>query len=115
MYIINALVYTDRQEFAPLTVQTRGEQIIALLPPDAALESGEEIVDASGCYCIPGLTDIHFHGCNGYDFCDGTAKAYQAMADFELEHLHQPTGIDGLLRYHRNFPAYAFQEKAGHP
>ena len=48
MYIINALVYTDRQEFAPLTVQTRGEQIIALLPPDAALESGEEIVDASG-------------------------------------------------------------------
>lgn len=86
MYIINALVYTDRQEFAPLTVRTRGEQIIALLPPDAALESGEEIVDASGCYCIPGLTDIHFHGCNGYDFCDGTAKAYQAMADFELEH-----------------------------
>lgn len=74
MYIINALVYTDRQEFAPLTVQTRGEQIIALLPTDAALESGEEIVDAAGCYCIPGLTDIHFHGCNGYDFCDGTAK-----------------------------------------
>ena len=44
MYIINALVYTDRQEFAPLTVQTRGEQIIALLPLDAALETHRDAI-----------------------------------------------------------------------
>lgn len=29
------------------------------------------VLDGSNCYLIPGLTDIHFHGCMGYDFCDG--------------------------------------------
>ena len=86
MYIVNARVYTGQGEFVPLTVRTCGEWISELLAPDAALEAGERVIDAAGCYCIPGLTDIHFHGCNAYDFCDGTMEAYQAMADFELQH-----------------------------
>ena len=86
MYIINSLVYTDSQKFMPLTVHTNGEEIVEILEPDNPIDSGEEVIDGSGCYCIPGLTDIHFHGCNGYDFCDGTQKAYQEMADFELKH-----------------------------
>lgn len=28
--------------------------------------------------------DIHFHGCVGHDFCDGTEEAIQALADYEL-------------------------------
>lgn len=43
----------------------------------------EEIVDANGKYIIPGLTDIHFHGCMGYDCCDGTTEAFAAMAEYE--------------------------------
>ena len=42
------------------------------------------VLDAQGLYAIPGLTDIHFHGCVGYDFCDGTEEALQAIADYEL-------------------------------
>ena len=34
--------------------------------------AGGEVVDAEGLYAVPGLTDVHFHGCVGYDFCDGT-------------------------------------------
>ena len=44
----------------------------------------EEVLDASGCYVIPGLVDVHFHGCVGEDVSDGTAEGLQKMADFEL-------------------------------
>ena len=40
-------------------------------------------IDGTGLYAIPGLTDIHFHGCVGHDFCDGTQEAIQALADYE--------------------------------
>lgn len=46
---------------------------------------GDEVIDASGMYAIPGLTDVHFHGCDGHDFCDGTEEAIQAIADYELK------------------------------
>lgn len=42
------------------------------------------VLDASGCYVIPGLLDLHFHGCKGEDFSDGTPEGLQVMADFEL-------------------------------
>jgi N-acetylglucosamine-6-phosphate deacetylase len=41
------------------------------------------IIDATGYYAIPGLTDLHFHGCVGYDFCDGTHEAIRNMAEYE--------------------------------
>ncbi|MDY3919096.1 MAG: N-acetylglucosamine-6-phosphate deacetylase [Candidatus Limivivens sp.] len=43
------------------------------------------VLDAEGLFAIPGLTDIHFHGCVGYDFCDGTEEAIRAMAAYELK------------------------------
>ncbi len=46
---------------------------------------GEELAtDVSGGYVIPGLVDLHLHGCMGSDCCDGTANAFQAMAEYEL-------------------------------
>ncbi len=49
-----------------------------------AMEASGEIIDATGLYVIPGLTDIHFHGCVGYDFCDGTKESLENMAEYEL-------------------------------
>ena len=43
-----------------------------------------EIIDAAGCYVIPGLLDVHFHGCIGEDFSDASADGLQKMADYEL-------------------------------
>ena len=37
-------------------------------------------------YLIPGLVDVHFHGAAGYDFCDGTKEALQAITSYENEH-----------------------------
>ncbi len=43
-----------------------------------------EIIDASGLYAIPGLIDIHFHGCVGNDFSNGTHEAISKIAEYEL-------------------------------
>ncbi len=52
-----------------------------LLTPDSR---DGQCYDGSGCYVIPGLTDVHFHGCKGADFSDGDPDGLQAMAEYEL-------------------------------
>lgn len=46
--------------------------------------SGGEVIDASDCYVLPGLVDIHFHGCAGVDFSDGTREALETIKRYEL-------------------------------
>lgn len=43
------------------------------------------VINAEGLFVIPGLTDIHFHGCAGFDFCDGDYKAFQAIANYQAK------------------------------
>lgn len=43
----------------------------------------EDILDAAGCYVIPGLIDLHFHGALGMDVCDETQEAYEIISAFE--------------------------------
>lgn len=76
MKIINAKVYTEDGTFQTKDVYTDGEKI-------AVSGNDEEVLDGSGCYLIPGLTDIHFHGCVGRDFCDGSQESMEAMAVYE--------------------------------
>ena len=47
-------------------------------------EHADGAVSARGCWLIPGLTDLHFHGCVGEDFSDATPDGLQKMADYEL-------------------------------
>ncbi|MDO4978247.1 MAG: N-acetylglucosamine-6-phosphate deacetylase [Eubacteriales bacterium] len=42
-----------------------------------------EIYDGKGAYLIPGLIDIHFHGCMGIDFCDALPDGLAQMAAYE--------------------------------
>lgn len=76
MRIINAKVYTEDGIFQVKDVYTDGERI-------AAESTDGQVIDGTGCYLIPGLTDIHFHGCVGHDFCNGTHEAIEAMAVYE--------------------------------
>lgn len=46
-------------------------------------ETDEQIIDAKGMYVIPGLLDVHFHGCVGYDACDASKEAFDRMAAYE--------------------------------
>ncbi len=54
-------------------------------------ESGDKAVDVTGCYVIPGLIDLHFHGCVGEDFSDATPDGLQKIADYELSR-----GVTGI-------------------
>lgn len=98
MLIKNGLVFTENNEFLPLDIRTDNDRITSLTEPnssttlsDSAKGSSdatcctEKVVDATGCYVIPGLTDIHFHGCDGYDLCDNSLDACQAIAKFCLK------------------------------
>ena len=49
-----------------------------------AASGDSQTLDAAGCYVIPGLVDVHFHGCVGEDFSDATPDGLQRMADYEL-------------------------------
>lgn len=81
--IINGLVFQEDGSFTPETVYICDEKIIS--EEDYRSASGEETVtDAAGRYVIPGLTDIHFHGCMGSDCCDGTVDALQTIARYQL-------------------------------
>lgn len=55
----------------------------SLYSPAPSVKDGGEIIDGGGCYAIPGLIDMHFHGCMGYDFCDGTKEAIEAIAKYQ--------------------------------
>lgn len=84
MKIRNASVYTSYGNFEQLDVLIRDGMIQAVTPKDGLKQVDDEItVDGTGMYLIPGLTDIHFHGCMGYDFCDGTEEAIEAMARYQ--------------------------------
>ena len=49
----------------------------------AAASLDGDVVDATGCYVVPGFVDIHFHGCVGADLCDATDEAVRAIARHE--------------------------------
>lgn len=82
MRIIRGMVYTERMCFEPGEVMTDGERIEKV----ARCEAGVLTEKEAQTYILPGLVDIHFHGCAGYDFCDGTAEAVRAIASYEMTH-----------------------------
>ena len=79
MIIKNAMVYTEDGSFVKKDLVIEGEYIVS----NEGSSNHREELDAEGLYLIPGLTDLHFHGCVGYDFCDGTPQAIQAMAEYQ--------------------------------
>lgn len=77
MRITGGQVFDLERDFVSRDVCTSG--------PLLSETSGDEtVLDASGCYVIPGLVDVHFHGCVGEDFSDATPAGLQKIADYEL-------------------------------
>ena len=84
MIIKNAKVYAKDQTFAEGDIHIENGVFCT-----QTQEGG--IVDAKGCYAIPGLIDLHFHGCAGHDICDGTPQALSNIAEHEAAN-----GITGI-------------------
>lgn len=77
MRLTGAKVYDVHDGFVRRDICIEGEFL-------AGLSADGKTADLSGCYVIPGLTDLHFHGAKGHDFSDGDAEGLQIMADYEL-------------------------------
>lgn len=82
MRTIRGMIYTDKMCFEP------GEITISEDTIEKIERFGEDQLtkEETGRYIMPGLVDTHFHGCAGYDFCDGTVEAMRAIASYELTH-----------------------------
>ena len=79
MIIKNGLVFGEDCKFAPGEVNIAGE----FFTGRAESTDSQEVIDAQGCYVIPGLTDIHVHGCHNKDFCDADVDAIGDLASYE--------------------------------
>lgn len=102
MRITGGSVFDLKQGFVARELCTDGGYI--------APQSGDSrVLDATDCYVIPGLVDLHFHGCRGEDFSDATPDGLQVMADYELSRgvtyicpAGMTLGEDQLMRICRN-------------
>ncbi|MEE3480588.1 MAG: N-acetylglucosamine-6-phosphate deacetylase [Lachnospiraceae bacterium] len=75
MIIKNADVFTEEGIFKKREIFIDGEKF--------SEEAGGETVDAYGCYAIPGLVDIHLHGCRNVDFSDGSPDSIKGITTYE--------------------------------
>lgn len=93
MIIGNVKIFTEQGEFIPGMVRVSEGRIKNIyLQQEALWEENrekcseavkEEYLDGKGHYLIPGMIDIHLHGCRGYDFCDGTLEAIVEIAKYQ--------------------------------
>lgn len=82
MLIVNGDVFCDDGKFHRKAISTGGERIRWI--GEAPSDDGERILDAAGCYVVPGFVDVHIHGAMGCDFSDGTVEAVEVMAKYLL-------------------------------
>lgn len=79
MVVKNATIYDESCGFQVGDIYIEQELITDGISKD------QIEIDASGLYAVPGLIDLHLHGCNGYDFCDGSTIAFEQMALYEAQ------------------------------
>ena len=87
MIIDNVKVYTPEKTFVNGGIILENDRICHIYtaenkPADGYL-SENDVLDGEGAYAIPGLIDLHFHGCKGDDFCDGDKAAIGRIAEYE--------------------------------
>ena len=113
MIIDNVKVYTEAGTFVSGGIVTQGDKIIEIYTEaekenifkkmnikmqhlttqhytiqcatkdDSIQNDIADVLDGKGAYAIPGLIDLHFHGCVGDDFCDGDKEAIRRIAEYE--------------------------------
>lgn len=70
-----------RNKLERMDIEVTGDTVTGVTA--AAGGNGE---DFSGCMILPGLVDIHSHGCKGFDFCTATEAEMDEMCGFYADH-----------------------------
>lgn len=81
MQIKNGNLYTQGCFFEPHDLILSGDRITRIAP--SGFDSNEEeVLDAAGCYVLPGFVDVHIHGADGADFCDDTSDHISTISNY---------------------------------
>ena len=81
MIIKNIKIFGEDKCFTPGAIEIKDGKVVAI--GENLADDTEEEFDGKGCFAIPGLVDVHFHGCVGDDFCDATPEAIAHIAEHE--------------------------------
>lgn len=73
-------VFTGKN-FEEVSVRVEGGKITEI-GKELSPKAGEEAVELHGNYLIPGLIDLHTHGCVGYDFSTANKEEIDKMCAF---------------------------------
>ncbi len=77
MILKNGFVLDKSFRFVKTDVVVENDKIVHVGNCDCQ----KDVVDCTGKYIIPGLVDIHTHGCGGVDACDGTIEALDILSE----------------------------------
>lgn len=80
MIIKDANIFTQDNRFVKGSVVVENGRFVSIAEQP---EYAGEVIEAKNLYMIPGLVDIHFHGCMGADMCDGTKEALDVITQYE--------------------------------
>lgn len=84
--IKNAMVFCEDRQFHQKTILIKNRIIADVCDTIPANFSYDTLIDATDCYVIPGLVDIHSHGAVGYDFSDGDSEGILKILEYEKAH-----------------------------
>ena len=76
-------VFTEDKKFTDGGIVIKNGTIEQVYTERKRPQTEDEVLDGKGMYAIPGLIDLHFHGCKGDDFCDGSRDAIARIAEYE--------------------------------
>lgn len=79
---IEGIIYTENFDFRAGAVTVDGDRIAAV----EFCSEDDLAPERRGQYILPGLIDIHMHGCAGGDFSDGSSQTMRRIASYELLH-----------------------------
>ncbi len=83
MIIDHVKVFTEDKKFTDGWIVIKNGTIEQVYTERKIPQTEDEVLDGKGMYAIPGLIDLHFHGCKGDDFCDGSRDAIARIAEYE--------------------------------
>ena len=83
MIIKDANIFTQDNQFVKGSVVVENGRFVSIAEQPEHTGEVMEVIEAKGLYMIPGLVDIHFHGCMGADMCDGTKEALDVITQYE--------------------------------
>lgn len=83
--IINGRILTPKGWLEGGSVIIEDNKIKAVSNIDLHIVDAE-IIDAKGCYVVPGGIDLHTHGGGGRDFIEGTEDAFRAAVNAHMKH-----------------------------